>query len=105
MAKKESFVFYIEFIKAFERLSNEDAGKLIKAILRYATGEPDADVILESCGIAQVIYDLITERIERDTRKYEEKCERNRQNVLQRYNRKWSEQSVLQRIFKKILLE
>jgi hypothetical protein len=64
-------------------LTDEQAGILLKGLLRYAsTGEP-----LNSTDSAlQAVFALFSAQIDRDTKKYEEKCRKNRENACKRYS-------------------
>lgn len=67
---KISFVLYAEYSRHINLLSDEDAGKLFKAILSFASGdEPEK---LE--GMAEMAYSFIKAQIERDLQKYEDVC-------------------------------
>lgn len=68
MEKKRSFVLYTDQKAVIDKLSNEQAGQLIKAIYTYAdTGQlPSLDMTLDL-----VIIPFIT-TIDRDKKKYEE---------------------------------
>jgi len=68
MPKKESFVLYTDQKAVIDKLSNEQAGQLIKAIYTYVdTGQmPKLDMTLDL-----VITPFIT-TLDRDKKKYEE---------------------------------
>ncbi len=68
MGKKDSFVLYTDQKAVIDKLSNEQAGKLIKAIYTYIETEklPKLDMTLDL-----VITPFIT-TIDRDKKKYEE---------------------------------
>ena len=68
MAKKDSFVLYTDQKAVIDKLSNEQAGQLIKAIYTYVdTGQlPKLDITLDL-----VITPFIT-TLDRDKKKYEE---------------------------------
>ena len=79
---KDSFILYTKYSEIFEQLSNDDAGRLIKAILLYAkTGECHLD------GMLKVIFTPIKQDIDRNNKVYEAVCERNRQNIRKRWDR------------------
>lgn len=69
MAKdKKSFILYAELLQTFEELSNEEAGILIKHILRYVNDlNPDAPDRL-----TKLLFTPIKNTLKRDLVKYEE---------------------------------
>lgn len=68
MPKKKSFLMYSDQIKYIERLSNEEAGQVLKAVMQYANGVKSAPLSSE----AELVFMFITMQIERDTEKWEE---------------------------------
>lgn len=77
MAKdKKSFLLYCDLIHTVEKLSNEDAGEMFKHILRYVNDlNPETDNQL-----IDVLFEQIKQQLKRDLKKYENICERNKQN-------------------------
>lgn len=76
MDKKNSFVMYSDYLEHFQRLSNEDAGILIKAILRYVSGLVPG----EMPPVADMAFSFIRNQLDRDIKTYEDKCKKNREN-------------------------
>ena len=75
--KKKSFIIRLENREQFEMLTDEQAGKLLKAMCRYsATGElPDfTDAILKFA------FSMFRGQLDRDAEKYEEMCRKNSEN-------------------------
>lgn len=72
---KKSFVLYCNYRDHIKLLSIEDKAKLLDAIFDYANGE---EVELE--GAVGMAFSFITAQMDRDTAKYEEKCEKLREN-------------------------
>ena len=69
--KKESFLLHLEDFEDIEELKDAEAGKLIKAIIVYASNGS----ISENLGIqAKTMFRYIRRHIDRDTASYEEKC-------------------------------
>ena len=68
MAKKDSFVLYTEQKAVINKLSDEQAGKLIKAIYEYVeTGEmPELDNVLD------LVITPFKTVLDKDKAKYEE---------------------------------
>ena len=77
MKEKKSFILYFDNAKQINMLTDEQAGKLIKAIYQFAvTGEETEfdDIALN------IVYGFITDNIRRDTEKYQEVCMRRAEN-------------------------
>lgn len=84
MAKdKKSFLLYCDLIHTVKKLSDEQAGKLLKHILSYVNDEnPVAnDVIID------LVFEPIKQQLKRDLKKYEGTCETNKENILKRWNK------------------
>lgn len=68
MTEKKSFVLYLDYFPAFEKLSLSERGELITAIFEYAkTGiEPDLNPVLE------MAFSFIRQSMDRDNIKWEQ---------------------------------
>lgn len=66
---KENFLLKKSAIEVFESLSDEDAGKLIKGILRYVNKKD-----MELSGYLKTIFIPIKQEIDSNEKKYEEIC-------------------------------
>lgn len=74
---KASFLIYLDYQEQFELLSDEQAGQLIKAIIKYEkTGK-----IVELDGMVKMAFSFIKTQLDRDRQKYRTKCEKNRENA------------------------
>ena len=86
MTKRDikSIILYLDSAEAIEYLTNEQAGILFKAVFRYArTGQK-----LESSDTAlTALFTILCAQIDRDHKKYEERCERNVANAKKRYEK------------------
>ena len=73
---KKAFVMYDEWQTLIESMTDEQAGKLIKAIYDYQYGEetPPEETLLNS------IYQMMRNRFEVDAAKYKEVCEKRKIN-------------------------
>lgn len=72
MEDKKSFVLYLDLKDLFEKLSDDDAGKLIKAVFEYGTsGE-----IIPLPPAADMLLGVICQQMDRDGKKWEETKER-----------------------------
>lgn len=73
MADKKSFVFYKSWLPLFEGMTDEQAGKLFKAICSYQSGEDSAR---PDDRLLAAIYDMIASQFAEDDAKYEETCQK-----------------------------
>lgn len=80
----KSIILYLDSAEAVEYLTNEQTGILFKAVFRYArTGQK-----LESSDTAlTALFTIFCAQIDRDHKKYEERCERNVANAKKRYEK------------------
>lgn len=74
--EKKSFKLYNDYKKHFDQMTDEDAGKVIKAILAYVNymDFPELE------GAAAMAFSFIEAQLERDRKAYDKKCETNREN-------------------------
>ena len=81
MAKKKSFILYADYIKHIGKLSDEDAGRLFKAIFDYVNDGklPDLD------GMAAMAFSFIANQLDTDLQKYEETCKKRSENIKKRW--------------------
>ena len=77
MPKKKSFILYADYIKHIERLSDDEAGKLFKAIFCYVNNGrlPDLD------GMSAMAFSFISNQLDNDLQKYEETCKKRSENI------------------------
>lgn len=75
---KKAFYLYNDYIDHVKLMSDEDAGKLFKAILEY---ENDLKV-QELSGVAAMAFSFIKNQLDRDSSKYEGICKKNRANGM-----------------------
>lgn len=82
--EKESFLVYKDWYNLISAFGNEDKGKLFTAIFEFQCH----GVLFESENPAlQGVFYYFKSRFECDQEKYKNKCEQNRENVNQRYNK------------------
>ena len=80
---KESFILYLEQQEVFEMLSDEEAGKLIKAIFEYEkTGK-----IINLDKALQIAFIPIKSSLDRNKEKYNKVVERNKKNIEKRWKK------------------
>ena len=73
---KDSFILYLEQQEVFEMLTDEEAGKLIKAIFEYEkTGQ-----VVNLDKSLQIAFIPIRSALDRNKEKYDKVVERNREN-------------------------
>jgi hypothetical protein len=73
---KKSFLLYCDIIHTVKKLTDEQAGKLLKHILSYVNDEdPTTDDIL-----LDLVFEPIKQSLKRDLKKYEGMCNRNQIN-------------------------
>jgi len=83
MAKdKKGFILYCDIIHTVEKLTDEQAGKLLKHILRYVNDQdPTAKDVL-----TEIAFEPIKQSLKRDLQKYEGIRTKNKENALKRWN-------------------
>ena len=81
MAKKKSFILYADYIKHIGKLTDEEAGRLFKAIFEYVNEGrlPDLD------GMATMSFSFIANQLDNDLQKYEETCKKRSENIKKRW--------------------
>ena len=88
--KMNHLLLYGNYEQVFQTLSDEQVGRLVRAMLHYLnTGkEPRLK------GIAGRLWPLLSDQIDRNIRKYEEVCERNRANAQKYWDRQREENAT-----------
>ena len=76
--KQKSFIMYNDQKKLFDQLTDEEAGKLIKAVFMYLDDE-NTDNYLQD-RMLLILFNTLVQQIERDKQKYAEKCKKLREN-------------------------
>ena len=73
---KSSFLIYLDYEEQFNLLTDEQVGQLMRAIIKYEkTREvPKLD------GMLKMAFSFIKTQLDRDRQKYQNKCEKNREN-------------------------
>ena len=79
----EYIPFYYSYRKKLEKLSDQEVGRLVRALLEYGeTGETE-----ELTGRESIAFDFIADDINRAKAAYDERCAKNQQNIEKRYAR------------------
>ena len=80
----DSFILYTSYYAIIEGLTDQQLGQLTRALFIYARdGE---QIQLEP--VVRMAFAFIKDNIDRNADKYREKCERNRENIRKRWNKK-----------------
>ncbi len=75
--EKKSFVMYHDNRKQFEMLTDEQAGKIIKALMAYSENGTIPDFGDQTL---QIMFSFMQAQIQRDAEKYEEMCQKRSEN-------------------------
>lgn len=89
MAKRDGFIIHEKTMAQVERLTNEQAGELLKAMILHYKGE-------EPKGKSQIVDVLlidIEERMDADKESYEETSKKRKEAGLQGANKRWQNHS------------
>jgi hypothetical protein len=82
---KNSFLIYIDYQEQFELLTDEQAGKLIKAIIEYEkTGK-----ILELDGMTKMAFSFIKTQLDRDREKWQEEKQKRSEAGKRGMSKRW----------------
>lgn len=71
---KNSTLFYHDWLKTFQKMSDEDVGKICKALLLLDA--EDIRTSFEECSILDIVFTQLSATVERNREKYNESCER-----------------------------
>jgi len=82
--EKNSFLLYCDTIHTIEKLSDVDAGQLLKHILRYVN---DKEPVTDN-PLVEIAFEPIRQSLKRDLIKYENIRTRNSENAKKRWNAK-----------------
>jgi len=82
MKEAKSIILHPDSYIPFECLSDEQAGMLIKSMLRYAKTGEDTDI---TDNALKALYSSFCSQFDREWKKYKERCDKNRINALKRH--------------------
>lgn len=88
LAEKKSFLIYLDNQKQVNMLTDEQAGRLFKALFEFAKNGTETDF---DDGMMTMIFSFMADSITRDTAKYNAKCEKNREIAIEREARRRAE--------------
>ena len=74
------FCAYYSYLDLFRELTDEEVGRLMRAVFIYAADGMEIDLP----PVERMAFLAISGQIDRDARRYEKICERNRENALMR---------------------
>ena len=74
--KKKSILLYLDMLPMLEELKPAGCGRVVLALLRYASEGTEANLR----GCEHMAYSFIRSQLDRDAEKYKLRCERNRTN-------------------------
>lgn len=77
MVDKNNFILYKDFKSTIDILTDEQAGKLIKAVFSYVNGRIEPDF---NDGMLIVAFNILKTQLERDLQKYKTIVKRNQEN-------------------------
>ena len=80
---KKSILLYQDQKEVFDTLTDEQAGKLIKAIFQY---QENGELIIQD-SLLKIIMIPIRQAIDRNSDKYDSVCKRNAENIAKRWNK------------------
>lgn len=69
--EKTSFLMYIEYQELLEDLTDEELGKLLRAIFEYETTKKEPNFT----GLLKMAFNFIKANLNRDRKKYDKRCE------------------------------
>ena len=79
---REYFCAYHSMAHATQKLSDAEFGRLFRGLFYFSeTGEQPTNLN----GREELLFDVFAQQIQRDVKKYEATCEKNRRNVSKRY--------------------
>lgn len=80
--KKNKVIVYKDWISTFEKLSDDEAGKLIKHFFQYINDlNPESDDRLIT-----LLFEPIKQTLKRDLKAYEARCKKNTEAIEKRWN-------------------
>lgn len=84
MAESKTIMLYLDTAPQWKMLSDEQAGKLIKALFAYAA---DREQLCTEDGMLQMAYSFIIAQIDRDQQKWNETCQKRAESARKRWGK------------------
>ena len=82
---REYFCAYYSYLTSMKNLSDAECGRLFRALLQYGAG--DKSINLQ--GRESIAFDFMAAQMDRDNEAYEARCQKNKDNILQRYSNEY----------------
>lgn len=83
MGKRPGVLLYFDRVVFLNRLSDEENGKLFRAIILYARDGIEPEFSDQALLMA---WDFLRPALDEDAESYDAKCEKNRQNAVKRWH-------------------
>lgn len=77
---RNSFLLYAEYEQYFDLLKAEEQAKLIKALFAVFNGKDTSELEAQMEGATKMAFAFMRTQLENDTKKYQEKCDKLREN-------------------------
>lgn len=77
---RNSFLLYAEYEQYFDLLKSEEQAKLIKALFAVFNGKDTSELEVQMEGATKMAFAFMRTQLENDTKKYQEKCDKLREN-------------------------
>lgn len=90
---KNSTLFYHDWLKAFQKMSDEDVGRITKALLLLDS--EGIDTTFEDNPILDIIYSQFSSTVERNREKYDASCQRKSEAAKKREAQKTTTSTTL----------
>ena len=84
--QNKGFIIYYDNEIIVGRLSDDEAGKLFKSLFPYATERIKPN--FEDSPALAMAFDVLSLTIDRNAEWYKQKCEKNRENIKKRWEKK-----------------
>ncbi len=92
MAEMKSFIMFCDRLNELEMLTDEQAGRLMKALFKYVSA---GEVIPAQEDVAvKLLFSVMKSSIDENNAKYDRRCEKNRQIAIEREQRKREQSQI-----------
>lgn len=83
MAKPKGIMLYFDIKEPLSDFTDAERGQLIWALLEYGENQ----TVPQLSGMLKTAFDFIKKDVDRDIEKYNNRCQRNKDNISKRYDR------------------
>lgn len=84
MKLKKSFIMYHDYWNWFKLLTDEELGKLVRALFLYAREQTEPNSLDEKLSFT---FSMIKDNLDDDRARYEAVCNKNKENARLRWKR------------------